>query len=72
MHQVRNQVFCPHCQQSVEYRVEEMMKTTNHLDDGHPVEYQRQVVYCTQCQEVIPSVDEITIENLKRLRQVII
>ena len=67
-----NQVRCPHCRGWVFYTVKEEEATTRHLSLGTPVTYQRLVAYCQECQGMLPMVQEVTVENLRRLRKVIV
>lgn len=72
MHRTKDQVRCPHCRGWVRYNVKEQEVTTRHLSLGHPVTYQQLTAYCSECQGVIPMVQEVDVENLRRLRKAII
>lgn len=71
MSQTKDRARCPHCQEWVGYDVKEVLSTAAHLDDRHLVEYSRLIASCQNCGGVIPSIQEVVVENLKRLRAVI-
>lgn len=72
MHLKQDQVWCPHCQDWVDYTTKEEEAIVRHLSTGCPVVYQRIIASCQECQERLPAVPDIEVENLKRLRAAIV
>lgn len=64
--------MCPNCQQEIRPVMTEVLVETKHLQTQVPVVYDRLQAQCPNCGQTLPLTTEQTIENLKRLRQVIL
>ena len=64
--------YCQQCQQEVLYHLKEVRTEVHRLNDGKLVEYQRLIPVRPICQHVMPTMDEVMTENLRRLRAVIV
>lgn len=64
--------ICPNCQQEMCPIVTEVLVETKHLQTQAPVVYDRLQSQCPHCGQGVSLTTEQTLENLKRLRQVIL
>lgn len=63
---------CSTCNQVIQPTITQVRVETKHLQTQVPVVYDRLQAQCPNCGQTLPLTTEQTIENLKRLRQVIL